>query len=95
MRRDFIGGLVLTTLGVRSLSHDTRAKVLAAVREFDDFCPENDPYGERDFGNVTISGTKYFFKIDYYDQEYLGHSSDKANPEITRRVLTIMEASEY
>ena len=40
---------------------------LAAVQAFAAFTLENDPHGEHDFGSLTVSGTKLYFKIDYYD----------------------------
>ena len=95
LRREFLGGAVLITPQVEALSADIRARVLAAVRNFDQFTPDNDPYGERDFGKVSVDGEAYFFKIDYYDKRYEGHSPNKADPDVTRRVMTIMHALEY
>jgi len=69
--------------------------VLNRVREFDQFSPENDPYGEHDFGAVEVQGETYYWKIDYYDLALCFHSPDPANPAVTRRVLTIMHSSEY
>jgi hypothetical protein len=36
-----------------------------------------------------------FFKIDYYDRTLTAHSPDPADPAVTRRVITVMLASEY
>jgi hypothetical protein len=44
---------------------------------------------------VTVDGVKVMGKIDYYDNELKFHSPDKADPAVTKRVLTIMLASEY
>jgi hypothetical protein len=68
---------------------------LALVRGFDVFTTENDPYGEHDFGSVTIDGTKLFWKIDYYDLSLQYGSNDPSDPAQTARVLTIMLAEEY
>jgi hypothetical protein len=66
------------------------------VRGFSDFKPDNDPYGEHDFGAFEIAGTKLFWKIDCYDhQDMTCGSADPANPAVTCRILTIMLASEY
>jgi major membrane immunogen (membrane-anchored lipoprotein) len=65
------------------------------VRCFDDFNEDNDPYGEHDFGAVTVKDEKYFWKIDYYDKEADFHSSDASREDLTRRVLTVTRADEY
>jgi hypothetical protein len=65
------------------------------VTTFDDFTPDNDPYGEHDFGSFEADGHKVFFKIDYYDKALAYGSENPADPAVTERVLTIMLASEY
>jgi Protein of unknown function (DUF3768) len=55
----------------------------------------NDPYGEHDFGNFTLAGRKFFWKIDAYDANMEFGSEDPADPSQTTRVLTIMLAEEY
>ncbi len=94
LRRTFIGGLILTTSGVRALTHDMRSRVLAAVREQSEFPLGKGPYGQHDFGSVEIGGQRFFWKIDCYDQSGTCTSPDPSDPDVTRRVLTIMEASE-
>ena len=37
-----------------------------AVTHFDVFTPDNDPYGEHDFGLVRVNGHVVLFKIDAY-----------------------------
>ena len=65
------------------------------VMTFDAFAPNNDPYGEHDFGSVEIDGQKLFWKIDYYDETYQWGSPDPTDPSLTRRVVTIMLAREW
>lgn len=65
------------------------------VQTFDAFTPENDPYGERDFGSFEFAGETCFWKIDYYDPSMEAGSEDPADEHKTTRVLTIMLASEY
>ena len=89
------GGRVYVTAGVHALGADFVAAAWAAVAAFADFTPENDPYGQHDFGALTVAGERLFWKIDYYDQALEGHSPDTADPRVTCRVLTIMLASEY
>ena len=73
-----------------------KEKILEAVRRYEFHGVDgNNPYGENDFLAVTVEGEKYFAKIDYYDQGLEMHSPDPADPRVTRRVLTIMQADEY
>ena len=62
---------------------------------FDAFTSDNDPHGERDFGSFAICGEHLFWKIDYYDQGLRFGSEDPSDPAVTRRIMTIMLASEY
>ena len=94
-RRELQGGTLLLTAGIIALGAEAQAHIIAAVQAFDAFSPDNDPYGEHDFGSVEVSGEKIFWKIDYYDLTHAMHSEDAADPSKTERVLTIMLASEY
>lgn len=94
-RQTFWGGKVMMTQGVSALPEDLQLSLFRMVAEYDDFTPDNDPYGERDFGCITIAGKKFFWKISYYDARMEYGSDDPANPKITTRVLTIMRADEY
>lgn len=80
---------VLMTVNVSALPPEKQSKLLEIVSSFQSFTKDNDPHEEHDFGSVMMDGTKYFFKFDYYDDdfEYLEENGN--------RVLTIMEASEY
>ena len=94
-RQSFVGGRVMMTSGVNALDDADRLALLAAVRAFDAFTPDNDPYGEHDFGGIDIKGSKFFWKLDYYDLQCRSGSPDPADPAVTTRVLTIMRAEEY
>jgi hypothetical protein len=94
-RSTFVGGVVQLTSGVDALCREVKAKVLRRVREFKHFNEDNDPHGEHDFGSFNIAGSRFFFKIDYYDRELSNGSEDPADTSKTARVLTIMLASEY
>ena len=94
-RRSFVGGRVLMTAGVAALPETSQAAVLQHVRAFEAFSAENDPHGDHDFGSFEFAGSKFFFKIDYYDATMEFGSEDPADPSKTTRVLTIMLASEY
>lgn len=94
-RKTGLGGKVVCTNGVFELGADKLVEIRKIVAEFDQFTPDNDPYGEHDFGSFELGGNKFFWKIDYYDADMTHGSSDASNPEITTRVLTIMLRDEY
>jgi benzoyl-CoA reductase/2-hydroxyglutaryl-CoA dehydratase subunit BcrC/BadD/HgdB len=89
-----IGTAVITT-GVAALGTEAVTRIVKTIAVYDDFCHENDPYEEHDFGAFEADGHVIFFKIDYYDPTITCHSSDPADPSITHRVITIMLAEEY
>lgn len=69
------------------------SRVISMIRSYDVFTEDNDPYGEHDFGRVTLDGETLFWKIDYYDQN-LKYGCDPLDVDC-KRVLTVMCASEY
>jgi len=95
LRQTFTGGQILLTRGVHEQGEAAVKELHALLRRYDGFCPDNDPYGEHDFGVIHYEGQKYFWKIDYYDHSYTKLSEDPANPKLTNRVLTLMLAEEY
>lgn len=88
------GKFVMTQV-VAALDQEQLGELLVLVRDYDQFTPDNDPYGEHDFGSIEYEGEKYFWKMDYYDLNYEFGSEEPANPAATKRVLTLMLASEY
>lgn len=103
-----IACVVVATEGIRALPQADQSCLRELVETFDAFTPDNDPYGERDFGAIyqRMDGVwstlrpvdvavTVFWKIDAYDRELRFGSEDPADPALTRRVLTIMLASEY
>jgi hypothetical protein len=81
--------------GVAQLADDKKLQLLRLVMNFNTFNEDNDPYGEHDFGQVKLDNVKYFWKISYYDKNLEYGSPDASDPAVTRRVMNIMEASEY
>lgn len=99
------------TMGFHAMPDADRFAALAAIVSYSRFDSDNDPYGEHDFGAVyrlrdgawtedrpddadTITET-VFWKVDYYDTSLNFGSDAPWKPEQTKRVLTIMLASEY
>ena len=104
LRTTLTGGKVMITAGIQAMDPEAQARVLAAVRAFDAFTDENDPWGEHDMGalDVEVDGPGFgstthriFFKHDYFDPTLSFLSDDPADPSKTVRVLTIMLADEY
>lgn len=89
-----VEGWMLTS-GITENGQAFVSEAVGAVQTFDAFTAENDPYGEHDFGAITVAGKRVFWKIDYYDRSLEFGSPDPADPAITRRVLTVMLAEEY
>ena len=94
-RKTLRGGRAMMTAGVAELPDCVKAEAVVQVTSFSDFTPENDPYGDHDFGSFTLVGRKFFWKIDYYDLAMEFGSGDPADPSKTMPVLTIMLADEY
>ena len=94
LRTEQRGGQMLITKGICRLDGITPF-IVAAVAAFDEFTAGNDPYGEHDFGALTVLGHRVLWKIDYYDRSLTAGSPDPADESVTTRVLTIMLASEY
>lgn len=94
-RSRLTGGRVTITSGIDALGLVAVTEILDAVRRFDEFSADNDPYGEHDFGALTCRGHSIFWKIECYDAELAFGSPDPSDPAVTTRVITIMLASEY
>lgn len=90
-----IRGMHVTTRGFASLPPVAQIEICALIREQDDFTPDNDPYGERDFGCVRYAAGTIFWKIDYYANEACDFGSD-APHDLAQcyRVMTVMLAHE-
>ena len=95
LRTTASGGRIMVTKGVLSLSGFNNAALLAALAAYDQFDVDNDPHGERDFGDLELFGATLLFKIDYFDSGLEYGSSDPADPAVTTRVLTVMLETEY
>jgi methylmalonyl-CoA mutase N-terminal domain/subunit len=94
-----VPGQIVVTHGVASLSASAQVQIMRAVQTFDTFTEDNDPYGDHTFGAFEAieagETVKLFWKIDLYDTEYTFGSAVPEDTTTTRRVLTIMQRSEY
>jgi hypothetical protein len=95
LRKHRIGGRVVMTRGIAALGPLLIPTIDQAVRSFDALTPDNDSYGEHDFGSLTVEGHVVMFKIDAYDLTLQYASPDPTDPNVTCRVMTLMLAEEY
>jgi len=84
------GGVVMISAGTRAMGTVAVRRVLAAVAAFDNFTPDNDPWGEHDYGGFDFEGRRVAWKIDYYDPSMRAGSEDPSDEGKTARVLTVM-----
>lgn len=96
LRVNGVGGKIVLTQGIANLGDEMIVNIINAMRQYAAWSEDNDPYGEHDFGVITLTESKkVFFKIDYYDERLEFRSEDPADPEKTTRVLTVLLAEEY
>lgn len=88
-------GTVVVTCGVRDRGRGFVTNAILAAAFDTEFSEDNDPWGDRSFGTVTVQGDKLFWKIDYFDNTRVYGSDDPSDPAMTHRVLTILFPSEY
>ena len=88
-------GRIYVTAGIAALPAHEQFEIMSRVQAFSTFTPDNDPYGEHDFGCFEYGGKKIFWKIDYYDRDLKFRSPDPADESVTTRILTVMLAEEY
>lgn len=84
-----IGCMFVQTAGVSALPDDKQSALREALEKYNTFTPDNDPYGEHDFGKIEQNGDSFFWKIDDYGDQY------KENGATHRLVLTLMRSDEY
>lgn len=81
-------------LGVRVLPPFPLTDLLRAFAGCAQFDADNDPHGQRDFGELEVVGSDLLWKIDYYDQETRYGTQDPADSAQTTRVArTVATAS--
>jgi uncharacterized protein DUF3768 len=90
-----VASKAVMTSGIAALPPADQSAIREKVETFNAFTPDNDPYGERDFGTFEHAGAEIMWKIDYYDRNLEYGSEDPTDTSQTTRVLTIMLAKEY
>ena len=93
-----IPGERLITQGLAATIEEAGASpldVMQIVMALDTFTEENDPYGTHEFGSFEFYGQTCFWKLDLFDNDLTYGSPDPTDLCQTKRVLTIMLASEY
>ena len=95
LRKRGEGGRIVVTSGVAALNDFDPLELAIKLADYVSFDEENDPHGERDFGDIHLFGADLFWKIDYLDRDKVFGSDDPADEAATFRVLTVMLVSEY
>ncbi len=79
--------------GVNALDVTDKIKLFEAVRRFWEFCEDNDPNSEHDFGAIEQAGIRNFWKIDIYaDRSCTDGCEDPNDSSQSFHVLTVMQA---
>lgn len=66
-----------------------------AVKAYDVFTKENDPFGSHEMGFMEVQGQKVWWKIDLYNLAYDGGATMPTSLADTRRVLTVFFPSDH
>jgi hypothetical protein len=93
-----VPGEIFITKGISALLDNNPTLITQlseVVAQYDQFTPDNDPYQTHEFGNFEFFGARCFWKIDIYDNTLKWGAEHPEDPQQSRRVLTIMLASEY
>ena len=90
-----VNGSLVITRGLVDMGHEFVSTAVQAMRDFNDFTGDNDPWAEHDCGVMEVEGTSLIWKIDYYAPDLQHGSEAPWDAGVTRRVLTLMLASEY
>lgn len=90
-----IEGRLVLTRGIDAEGVEFVQEAIGATASFTAFSEGADPYGLHEMGVIMVQAQKVWWKIDLYDCDYAYGSDAPADPDQTRRVLTILFPSEY
>ena len=48
LRKHLIGGKIILTQGIEAKTYEEIAEIMLKIRHFNNFTPDNDPYGEHE-----------------------------------------------
>ena len=88
-------GRVVITCGVEKQGPAFVVEALRKIASFDDFTDDCDPDGWHTMAAVEVGPLTVWAKIDLYDRDYRFGSDAPADPEHTRRVLTVLFPDEW
>lgn len=69
LRKTGTGGSVMITQNLRRVTGFDPAILAKALADYTGFDADNDPHGERDFGDMTLWGYDLIWKIDLYEKK--------------------------
>ncbi len=79
LRKDFSQGHAVMTMGIAALGGEAVARIVKTIEVHDDFCHENDPYEEHDFGSFEAEATRSFSRSISVAQQLPSSTSRKTN----------------
>jgi len=87
---------VLDPVAKRIATAAAQQRLITAIREAD-FTPDNDPYGEHDFGSFMLNETKVLWKIDVYENDgsFSYGAEHPEDPVTSFRLVTFMLPQDY
>lgn len=85
-RKTFLGGRVVVTPTIMNSPY--KEAIIQMVKDYSTFTMDNDPYNEHGQGSFHFHGSRFSWRIDYFDDSYRFFEEDG------NRVLTIMHSSE-
>ncbi len=86
---------MVMTRGFASLPIEVQTVLLKAVVTYDGWSPDNDPWGEHDFGEVRAQGHRAWFKFDYYSSPDMSAGAEDPAADSCFRVLTLLLPEEW
>jgi hypothetical protein len=95
-RAPHLHGRLMMSRYVADRSSHFHMKCIEALRVYDGWSKDNDPWSEADMCVLDIDGETVWAKLDYYSRADLNYGSeDPSDPAKTLRIGTLMFPDEY